>query len=77
MSQASTFQVEEDPSFGTLVRCSDVEAADAFEDFLSERNYVLFNTKFEETNVLFYFGQASSPDRVKLLIDRFEEAKRR
>jgi len=72
VSRQSLFRVEEDVKFGVVARCMDAEVADEFEDFLSERNYVLFNTKFEENDVLFYFGLASSQDRVKLLIQRFQ-----
>lgn len=38
----------------------------------SEKNFVLFNTKFQETEVVFYFGQASSVDAVRRLVERFE-----
>jgi hypothetical protein len=72
VSAASRFHVDEEPAYGVVLRCTDAELADLFEDFLSEKNFVLFNTKFQETEVLFYFGQASSLDAVRRLVDRFE-----
>ena len=72
MSVGSGFQVGEEPTCGVVLRCADAELADQFEDFLSEKNFVLFNTKFQESEVLFYFGQASSLDAVKRLVERFE-----
>lgn len=72
MSVDSRFQVDEEPTYGVVLRCTDAELADQFEDFLSEKNFVLFNTKFQEAEVLFYFGQASSLDAVRKLVERFE-----
>jgi hypothetical protein len=72
MTGAGRFFIEEDPKYGVMVRCSDAETADQFEDFLSERNYVLFDIKFEGAEVLFYFGQASTRDGVKSLVEKFE-----
>jgi len=72
MSIDSGFQVDEDPKYGVVLRCTDAEVADQFEDFLSEKNFVLFNTKFQGTEVLFYFGQASSANAVEQLLKRFE-----
>ncbi|MCU0972484.1 MAG: hypothetical protein MUF80_00765 [Burkholderiales bacterium] len=72
MSAGPTFHVTEDPPYGVVLRCTDAELADQFEDFLSEKNFVLFNTKFQEADVLFYFGQASSLDAVRRLVERFE-----
>jgi hypothetical protein len=72
MSAHSRFHVDEEPPYGVVLRCTDVELADQFEDFLAEKNYVLFDIKFQEAEVLFYFGQASSLDAVRSLVDRFE-----
>lgn len=72
MSVDSGFKIDEEPTYGVVLRCTDAELADQFEDFLSEKNFVLFNTKFRETEVVFYFGQASSVDAVRRLVERFE-----
>jgi hypothetical protein len=72
VSVESKFQVDDDPKYGVVLRCTDAEVADQFEDFLSEQNFVLFNTKFQEGEVLFYFGQASSASAVEQLLKRFE-----
>lgn len=71
MTGVGTFRVEEDPQYGVVVWCSDANVADEFEDFLSERNYVLFHVKFEGSEVAFYFGQASSRARLEAIIERF------
>lgn len=76
MSADPRFQIGEEPKYGVVLRFTDAELADQFEDFLSEKNFVLFNTKFEEAEVLFYFGQASSRDAVERLIERFKVEQR-
>ncbi len=60
MTAPGKFQIEEHAKYGVVLRCQDAETADQFEDFLSEDNFVLFKTKFEGAEVLFYFGLASS-----------------
>jgi hypothetical protein len=71
MTNNGNFSVEEDKKFGILVRCSDAEAADRFEDFLSEQNYILFHVKFEGPGVAFYFGQASCLEKIDAIIKAF------
>jgi hypothetical protein len=71
MTSKGSFRVDEDPQYGVVVQCFDVEVADQFEDFLSERNYVLFHVKFEGPAVMFYFGQASSREKLEAIIERF------
>lgn len=66
------FHIDEEPAYGVVLRCTDAEVADQFEDFLSEKNFVLFSTKFQGAEVVFYFGQASSLDAVRRLVERFE-----
>ena len=50
-----------------------VELADEFEDFLTEKCFVLFTTKMEPGLVTFYFGQASAPSKVQELFNRFDQ----
>ena len=61
------------PEYGVVLKCSSVEIADKFEDYLTENCYVFFNVRMYEEYVLFYFGQASSISKVKLLYDYFKE----
>jgi len=61
----------ESSEYGAILKCRDLELADEFEDFLSETCFVLFQTKFDAGEVLFYFGQASSAVRVRELYERF------
>jgi len=72
MSVNPRFKINEEPMHGVVLRCVDTELADQLEDFLSEKNFVLFETKFQEAEVMFYFGQASSLDAVRRLVERFE-----
>ena len=76
MDNQDVFKIEENDEFGAYVICSDIEVADEFDDFMSESEYVLFNIKVEATSMIFYFGRASSPHRVKMLIDRFSKTRR-
>lgn len=76
MSADPRFHVAEDPLYGVVLRCTDAELADQFEDFLSEKNFVFFSTKFQEAEALFYFGQAGSLDAVRSLVARFEADQR-
>ncbi|WP_342631024.1 hypothetical protein [Marinobacter alkaliphilus] len=71
MKGFSSMHVCDDPEYGVVLRFFDVEAADQFEDFLNESCYVMFQTKFEETVVSFFFGEASSVDKVEILYERF------
>lgn len=61
----------EPPEFGAVLKIRDAELADQFEDFLAERCFVLFKTRFDPAGVSFLFGQASSATRVRDLYDRF------
>jgi hypothetical protein len=65
------FEITESTDYGTVVQIFDTEWADQFEDFLTEKCYVLFNTKLEQNGVTFFFGQASSSVKVRELFDRF------
>ncbi len=49
----------------------DIEIADEFEDFLNEDNYVLSDLKFEADYVEFFFGQVSSADKVREIVEKF------
>lgn len=61
----------ETPEYGTVFKCSDVELADQFEDFLTECCFVFFNVKFESDVVSILFGQAANPINVRALFERF------
>lgn len=71
MTGAGNFRIDDDQRYGVVVRCTDTEIADEFEDYLAEQGYVLFNIKFEDPDVVFYFGQASSRDVVEALLVGF------
>jgi hypothetical protein len=66
--------LEKEEGYGCVVIINQLDA-DEFEDFLTEKRYVLFNLKIMGDNVKFFFGEASCLDSVSLLIDDFNEQK--
>lgn len=64
-------QIEESAEHGVVWKCRDSELADQFDDFLTEQCFVLFTIKFDGDEVSFFFGQASSVDRVRSLFEEF------
>ena len=66
-------KVIEDPQFGGSIEFKDREAADEFDDFVSEEHYILYNTKFEGDKVTFYFGEVSSTSKLEILLREFFE----
>lgn len=43
----SNVKIIEDPEYGVILVCQDLELADQFEDFLTEKDSMLFHIKFE------------------------------
>jgi len=43
--------------------------------FLTENCYVFFEVKFEIGDAVFYFGQASSSEKIRMLYKRFVQFK--
>ncbi len=72
MNKNELFEIKDSPEYGAILNIKNSELADQFEDFLAEKCFVLFNIKFESDIVEFFFGQASSVDKVKELVDRFK-----
>ena len=71
MKNDMEMEVIETSEYGVILCCHDVEVADKFEDFLTENCYVFFNVRPENTDVFFYFGQASAPAKVEGLYEMF------
>ncbi len=71
MSEHSNVEITETKDFGVVLHCKDVEVADGLEDYLTERCFVLFNIRPEGETVSFYFGQASSREKVSQLYEDF------
>ena len=61
----------DDPQYGPVLRTDDADLADRLEDYFTETSYVLFNLRFEETGSSFFFGRASSVDKVRELYEQF------
>jgi len=69
----TVFQISETKEHGVILRISDIEVADEFDDFLNEDGYVLSDLKFETDYVDFYFGQVSSVTKVREMVERFKK----
>ncbi|MDC5329058.1 hypothetical protein OHW61_04685 [Acinetobacter baumannii] len=67
----SNVKIIEDPEYGVILVCQDLELADQFEDFLTEKDSMLFHIKFEPNQVLFFFGKTNTTSKVKELFNQF------
>jgi hypothetical protein len=72
MTTGAGIEIVESPEFGPILKCRDADVADQFEDFLTEKCFVLFKIKFDPEEVSFLFGQTSSVSRVRELYERFQ-----
>ncbi|EOQ74139.1 hypothetical protein [Acinetobacter lactucae] len=70
-NQLSNVQIIEDAEYGVILICRDLELADQFEDFLTEKHSVLFHMKFEANQVSFFFGKTNTTSKVKELCNQF------
>ncbi|NDP59181.1 MAG: hypothetical protein GZ090_07480 [Oxalobacteraceae bacterium] len=64
-------EIIETAEFGTVLKCSDLEAADEFEDFLTEQCFVPFKVALQAQEISFFFGQASTTEKVREVYERF------
>lgn len=71
MNKYSQVEIGETAEFGVTLQCKDAEIADQFEDFLTEKCFVLFNLRPQGEEISFYFGQASTQEKVRELYARF------
>lgn len=75
MSADSKIKLSDTCEHGVMLTCFDLELADQFEDFLTEDCFVFFNTKQGVQEVAFFFGQASSEQKVSALYERFQKSR--
>lgn len=71
MRLSNDVEVIENPEYGVILKYSNLELAEQFEDFLTECCFVLFNVKLELGVTSFFFGQASNQINVIDLYNRF------
>jgi hypothetical protein len=71
MSKNNDVEILETPEYGSFLVCRDAEVANQFEDFLTERCFVLFKVSLDGDKISFFFGQASAPSKVRDLYERF------
>ncbi|MFL1486487.1 hypothetical protein ACJOX4_00900 [Acinetobacter baumannii] len=67
----SNVKIIEDPEYGVILVCQDLELADQFEDFLTEKDSMLFHIKFEPNQVSFFFSKTNTTSKVKELFNQF------
>ena len=67
----SNVKIIEDPEYGVILVCQDLELADQFEDFLTEKDSMLFHIKFEPNQVSFFFGKTNNTSEIKELFNQF------
>ncbi|MDH2504602.1 hypothetical protein QDR22_02590 [Acinetobacter baumannii] len=67
----SNVKIIEDPEYGVILVCQDLELADQFEDFLTEKDSMLFHIKFEPNQVSFFFCKTNTTSKVKELFNQF------
>jgi len=65
------FEASENEKYGAVLKISDVELADEFDDFLNESCYVFSDIRLESDCVYFYFGQAGCIEKIRDLLERF------
>jgi hypothetical protein len=60
--------------YGVVIKCFDKNMADDLDDFITENYYVFYENNFSENGVVsFYFGQASSIEKVTAIYAAFHE----
>lgn len=69
-------KILKDLKYGVVLEIKDRETADAFEDYLAEKRYVLFQLQDSLDAARFLFGEASAPDKVAELFKNFLESRR-
>lgn len=70
--RAQTIKVENNPKFGTVIRCFDVDEADALEDFLTENDVEDFSVRFSADGVELFVGSVSM-ERIIELVSEFRD----
>ena len=71
MIKDNIIEIDDTPEYGVILKCSDRELADEFDDYLAESCFVFVNFKFDPEGVSFIFGQASSEPKVRKLFEKF------
>lgn len=67
------YEFRETEKHGVFLKVSDLDLADEFDDYITEKVYVLYNASFSDLSVEFCFGKAASISKVKDLVERFKQ----
>lgn len=74
MKNSEAVKMSVDPEIGVVLEFADREVADAFDDYLTEKRFVLFKLQETPGGLRFLFGEASAADRVSALLGDFNRA---
>jgi hypothetical protein len=72
VSRAKTIHVEDDPKYGPVIKCFDINEADTLEDFLTAKNVAEFSVRFSEDQVELFVPSVSI-ERVIELVSEFRD----
>jgi hypothetical protein len=76
VNTSNDLEISDSPGLGVVLELRDRELADHFEDYLTEKRFVFFKLRDAEGKLGFLFGEASSPERVRLLFSEFTASDR-
>ena len=65
------YTISTNDKYGICIEFENTDISDEFEDFITERLYVLFDTVFSDSKTIFYFGQAGCAEEVKKIAEAF------
>ncbi|MEE4244797.1 MAG: hypothetical protein V2I33_05270 [Kangiellaceae bacterium] len=64
--------IQDTKEYGVIVYTDDI-TGDEFDDYLSESIYAFFNIGYEGGRTIFYFGLASSLEKVEKIVEEFKD----
>jgi hypothetical protein len=67
------FVIKEIVGEGVVLFIKDENDADEFDDYLTEKRYVLYHMDIMSNPVKFSFGEGSSTEKIKSIISDFSE----
>ncbi len=66
------FKIHQDEEYGAVLTVHDLNVADELDDFFTETCYVFYNIRPSTEHTEFFFGQASSVEKVEELIAAYK-----
>ena len=66
------YKIHHDDKYGVVLTIQDSNVADELDDFLTENHYVFYDLRPHTASTEFYFGQASSIDKVEEMVAAYQ-----